>query len=147
MIRVGTEEDVEALIELAREFWTHSGYDEPFCEDSCYNMMSMCLDHKLMAVLEIDGVLEGFACGIVSVLMCTESAIVGTELAWWVSPRRRVGSNGVKLLHKLENLARDAGVKYWNMAYLESSMPARIEGLYQRLGYKKTETAYQKILS
>ena len=42
--------------------------------------------------------------------------------------------------------ARKAGVKYWNMVYLTSSMPDRIEAIYQKMGYVKTEVTYSKVL-
>lgn len=146
MIRNGEEKDMDDIVEMAREFWKHTIYDEEYCPDTVHTIVSMCMDQGLLSVLKIDGMARGFACGIKSPLLANSKVLTGTELAWWVDPEYRKGRNGIGLLKHLENQAKKVGIKYWNMGFMESSMPSIIEGIYQKMGYKKTEVIYTKVL-
>lgn len=147
IVRHGEEKDFPEIIEMAREFWAQTHYkDETFCEDSVTDVLKMCAENKLLSVLEADGELQGFAMGVQSVLLANHNIKVGAELAWWVNPSQRNGVNGLKLLTHIEKLAKEAGIKYWNMIYMETSMPEKIKQIYECLGYKKTETTYTRSL-
>lgn len=146
MIRSGFESDVTQIVTMAEEFWSHAGYDEEYCPDTTKDFLEVSLSQGLLSVLEIDGKLQGFACGIKSGLLGNINVCSGTELAWWVNPSHRSGRNGIGLLKHLEELAKMAGVKYWNMAFMESSMPKEVESIYKKLGYTKKETIYQKVI-
>lgn len=146
MIRDGEDKDLDRIVKMAREFWKHTVYDEEYCPDTVWTMAAMSLDQNLLSVLEIDGVVRGFACGVKGALLGNSSVSTGTELAWWVDTDYRNGKNGIALMKYLENLAKKAGIKYWNMIFMESSMPDVIEGIYQKMGYSKTEVSYTKVL-
>lgn len=145
MIRNGTSEDIPKIIEMAREFWTHTMYEEEFEDYIVEHLSQECINQKMMIVLDVDGV-RGFACGLIGPLMASSKAKIGQEVAWWVDPDYRKGSNGIKLLKGLEGAAKLAGVKYWNMIFMKSSMPDVIEGMYQKMGYTIAEVAYCKRL-
>jgi len=147
MVRSGTELDFESIIDMADSFWLNTIYKEDFCRDTVWVMLKLCLDHQLLSVIELeDGKLVGFACAIKGGLLANSEVYAGTELAWWVDPDHRGGRNGIALLKHLEELARKAGIKYWNMAFMESSMPKVIEEIYKKLGYVVNEVIYTKIL-
>ena len=146
MIRAGTVEDLPAIVEMAREFWQHTVYDDDYCPETVEAMATLCIDQGLMSVLEVRGKAEGFACGVKGALLGNASVVSGTELAWWVNPDCRSGRNGIALLKHIENSARLAGVKHWNMAFMVSSMPAQIEAIYIKMGYIKTEVIYSRVL-
>ena len=146
IVRTGEEKDMDSIVEMAREFWKHTGYDEEYCPDTVYAMASLCLNQGLLSVLEIEGTVNGFACGIKGSLLANSNVSTGTELAWWVNPEHRKGRNGINLLKHLEYQAKKAGIKYWNMLFMESSMPLIIEGIYQKMGYNKAEVYYTKVL-
>lgn len=146
MVRLGTESDFESIIDMADSFWLNTIYKEDFCRDTVWAMLKLCLDQQLLSVIENDGELVGFACAIKGGLLANNEVYAGTELAWWVEPDHRGGRNGIALLKHLEDLARKAGIKYWNMAYMESSMPKIIEEIYKKLGYVVNEVIYTKIL-
>lgn len=146
MIRNGTESDIPRIVEMASEFWAHTIYEEPACGESIASMAKFCIGQGLMAVLEINDKVSGFCCGVRGPVLGNNSSAAGTEIAWWIDPEHRAGSNGIKLLKYTEDLARAAGVKYWNMAYMESSMPDHIKSIYEKLGYKKTEVIYSRVL-
>ncbi len=146
MIRAGTEEDYDDIVRMAREFWSHTIYDETFCEDSVKGMSKVCMDQGLFAVLEIKGVVAGFACGIKGGLLANVNVVTGTEVAWWIDPDYRKGHHGAALLRGLEKMAKDEGVKYWSMVFMESSMPQTVEKIYNIMGYNKSETSCTKVL-
>lgn len=147
MIRRGIEADIDQIVELAREFWKHTLFDDEFCPDTVYAMSQTCIkDHQLMAVLEIDGKLQGFACGVKGPLLANSEILCGTEIAWWVDEKHRKGRNGISLLKELERQAQQAGIKYWTMGFMESSMPDIVEGIYIRMGYNKSETLFTKVI-
>ena len=145
-VRPGTPEDFGAIVKMARDFWAHTMYDDPFDEGSVEGMAKTCYDHGLLSVLEVDGVQEGFACGLKGGLLANNAVPCGTEVAWWVNPDFRSGSNGIRLLKHLESLAKAQNIKYWNMSCMYSSMPDHVTELYERLGYRKAEIAYTRVL-
>ena len=146
MIRLGEYKDVPNIVEMAWAFWEHAPYDEPFEPDLVETMAKMCIDNDMMAVLDIDGEVEGFACGVTGPLLASSQALTGSEIAWWVNPGQRSKNSGIALLQTLEELAKAKGVKYWNMLLMESSMPKQVENIYKKMGYVKTETTYSKVL-
>jgi N-acetylglutamate synthase-like GNAT family acetyltransferase len=145
MIRKGTYSDIPKIIEMATKFWADTIYDEECEPESVDHLSRVCIDQGLMVVLDLDGVC-GFACGIKSPLMASSKAFMGVEVAWWVEPEHRAGRNGLRLLKSLEASAHDAGIKYWNMLFMESSMPDTVEKIYQKMGYNRNETTYIKRL-
>ena len=146
MIRDCTEKDIPALVEMSREFWQHTLYkDEAFQDDAVIGMIDKTMEDELCLVLEINGNVEGFVCGIKGVLLANFDVSAGTELAWWVNKDYRKGSDGIKLLKAIEQRAKKVGIKYWNMAYMNSSMPDSIKKIYESMGYKENESLYTKV--
>lgn len=146
MVRDGNKDDLPAVVEMAREFWQHTMYNEPFDADYVEFMASMAVDHGLLAILELDGVTEGFVAGLKSPLLACADVLSGTEIAWWVNPSARKGRNGIALMQHIEQMAKAQGIKYWNMIVMESCQPEVGAAIYERLGYKKSETSYTRVL-
>lgn len=146
MVRNGTFQDIQTIIVMAREFWAHTGYEDVYDSASVGKMARTCINYGLMSVLEIEGRVCGFACGLPSQLLANHSVMTGTEVAWWVNPENRSGRNGISLLRHLEKQAKEKGIKYWNMIFMESSMPEQVEKIYQSLGYTKAEVTYTRKL-
>lgn len=146
MVRNGNTGDLDAVVQMAEEFWRHTRYDVPFDPVHVRSMAAMALDHGLLAILEIDGEAEGFVAGVKGPLLGNASVVSGTEIAWWVNPGARKGRNGIALMQHIEQMARDQGVKYWNMVYMESCMPEVVAAIYEHLGYEKSETSYTRVL-
>lgn len=67
------------------------------------------------------------------------------EMFWWVDEDHR-GRVGLKLLKAFEAEARVAGCDRITMAYMETSMPERVQALYSNLGYKPYEHHWIKNL-
>lgn len=146
MVRNGNTGDLDAVVRMAEEFWRHTRYDVPFDPVHVRVMAALALDHGLLAILELDGQIEGFTAGVKGPLLGNASVLSGSEIAWWVNPDARKGRNGIALMQHIEKMARDQGVRYWNMIVMESCMPEVGAAIYERLGYEKSETSYTRVL-
>ena len=143
MIRQATEYDIPELVKLGREF-------VETCTDYTYNKSSVA--ETLRAVINGAGVIfisENGArltgtIGLLSFPLYISGEKVASELFWWVKPKYRKGSAGLKLLIAAERWAEEEGCKRIAMISLERSMPERTSALYVRRGYDKTETTYSK---
>jgi GNAT superfamily N-acetyltransferase len=130
---------------MCGRFWEHTLFDEPFDSEHTRTMVEMALEHGLLAVVDLDG-LVGFVAGVKSFLIGSKEAMYGTELAWWIEPEHRKGRLGIDLMLTIEEMAKSEGIKYWTMASMESSNPEVSNKIYSRLGYKKSETYWTKVL-
>ena len=146
MIREARQDDFDSILDLCGEFWTHTVFDEEFEPEHCVQMIQLAYDHGLLAVLEIDGLVVGFVAGVKSFLLGSNKAMYGTELAWWVKPEYRGGRNGINLLKFIEELAKSQGVKYWCMISMQSSMPDKVNRMYEKMGYSLSEMTYLKVV-
>lgn len=145
MIRRGLYCDLDDIVRLARDFWSHTIYDEPFDSQLVRDIAAQCIDNNLMAVLDLDGVV-GFTCAVKGPLLACSSVFTATEIAWWIDPEYRKGRYGIELMKFIESLAKEQGVKYFNMISMESCSPEVAERIYQCSGYHKTETSHTKVL-
>lgn len=146
MTRDGTEADIPAVIEMAREFWQHTMYTEDFDAEQVEFMTRLALSQGLLAVLEVEGKVEGFTAGISGPLLANGATLVATEIAWWVNPAARRGRHSLDLLNHIEAQAKAAGVKYWTMVTMQSCAPEVASRIYLSRGYKHSETSYTRIL-
>ena len=143
MIRRATESDFESILNLSEKFWESTIYSEPFDRDHAMVMVKLSFDLGLLAVIDT-GQVVGFCAAIMAPILGSPCAYGATELAWYVSPESRGGKNGVKLMQFMEEIAKEAGVKYFTMISMHSSMD--VGSIYERLGYTKTETSYTKVI-
>ena len=146
MIRHADKNDIPKILEMSAKFWLRTQFDEPFNAEHTQAMVEMAISHGLLAVLVVDGSVNGFVAGIKSFLLGSQEAICATELAWWVEPEHRKGRNGVALVKFIENAAKEQGVKYWTMVSMQSSEPEQANSLYKALGYELSEESHTKRL-
>ena len=147
MIRDCLDSDISALVEMSREFWQHSPYSEQeFIDADVKSMIQATIKDNLCFVYDVDGIAQGFICGVKGPLMVNFGVLIGTELAWWVNEDHRKSSGGLKLLRAIEQRAKELGLKYWNMCYMQSSMPESMKKIYKSMGYKETESIYMRAL-
>jgi GNAT superfamily N-acetyltransferase len=146
MIRDATKEDFDQILDCCEEFWAYTRYKEPFCREHTRMYVQMAYDHGLLAVVDIDEIIVGFVAGVKSALMGNPDVLTGTELAWWISPGHRKNMHAIKLLKFIEGKAQEAGIKYWNMVSMQSSMPEEVNALYEKMGYEHSETSYTKVM-
>ena len=67
MIRRAEQKDIERCVELGHHFYKQTAYGQvPYCYESASITMNFSLDQGLFAVLEVDGIVEGFILGLMS---------------------------------------------------------------------------------
>ena len=145
MIRKATPQDFDVILDMASEFWRHTQFDEPFDREHTLNVVQLCYDQDLLIVAEDDGIC-GFIAAIKTPLLCSSLSKAATELAWYVTPKKRGTLHGIRLIEDLESLCIEQEVKYLSMAFMETSMPEKVKKLYESLGYTLQETLYTKRL-
>lgn len=145
MIRSATIDDIDQILVMSAHFWEQTIYEEPFVYEDTRIMVEVSLDHGLLAVADLDGVV-GFVAGVKAPLLGNHTVLTGTELAWWLEPEHRKGRLGIDLMLYIEKLAKMQGIKYWNMVSMESSSPEIANKIYGKLGYSKTETSHTKVI-
>lgn len=69
--------------------------------------------------------------------------LFATELFWWVDPERR--GAGVRLLRAAERWATERGARALQVVAPRSN--DRLGAIYERLGFTRVETCYQRELS
>jgi GNAT superfamily N-acetyltransferase len=146
VIRKGYPEDFDQILLLCERFWQETEFDDPFEPQQSFFMLNMAYNHGILAVVEIEDKIVGFSAGIKSPLLGNGQVFSGVELAWWINPEHRAGTLGSKLFDFMEDLAKKAGVKYWCMVSLQSSMPEKVNKFYERKGYHLSEQTYMRCL-
>lgn len=146
MIRKAEIKDFEIILDMCAEFWQHTQFEEPFRRYHTRKMIQMAYDHELLIVAENGGEVVGFLAAIKSPLLGSDLAWMATELAWWINPSNRGTMLGMKLIETFEKLCMEQGVKYVNMAFMETSMPEQIKSMYKKFGYTLQETMYTKVI-
>lgn len=147
MIRDATREDYPVLESMCQSFWNSLDFDEEYEQGSSEMYLDIALSQNLLFVYESDNKIKGFVAGCMIPLMGSKSTFSGTEQAWWVDPYYRGTTIGARLKKHIEKAAKNLGCKYWNMVALESSMPQEIKAMYEKDGYRVTETTYMKRLT
>ena len=143
-IRLATENDIPDILRMCEKFWAQTDYKVPFDEPSALILIDMCMGQSLGMVLDIGGAV-GFVMGIRFPLLGNNAYTIGAEMAWWVDEEYRSGKNGYELMQAIENAAKESGVHFWTMMNLESLQPEVAERIYERAGYKKTESTFLKV--
>lgn len=80
--------------------------------------------------------------GIITEFMTSE-ALTCVEMFWYVDEEYR-GTWGIKLLKYFEEMAKASGCVRIAMAYMENSMPERVQKLYTKMGYTPYEHHWMK---
>jgi GNAT superfamily N-acetyltransferase len=146
IIREGEERDIKNILVMAERCWEHTIYEEKFNAEIPELLLLGCIENNLLSVLEVDGVLNGFAASVKAPLMASSEAYNGTEIGLWLEPEHRKGGKGVRLIKHIESLAKKSGIKYFNLVFMMSLMPEIMQGIYEAIGYTKSEVVYTKVL-
>lgn len=150
MIRAGKLEDFDQILVLCGRFWQETVffkvYNVPFQPDHACNMVKMAYEHEILAVVEENQEIVGFAAGITAPLLGNGDFTSGIELAWWINPEHRSLNLGSKLFDFMQELAGAAGVDWWCMVSLQSSNPDKVNRFYEKKGYHLSEMTYMRCL-
>lgn len=147
MIRKAVESDIPVCVEMTRDFCKINGYQDhiPFDEETVKEWMAVGIQQGMLSVAVKDNEVVGFVLGVISPSIVNKDILVGCELAWWMQPKHRGGRLGIQLLKHIEVSAKENGAKIWSMMCLEALEPDKVERMYMKLGYKKSERTSIKV--
>jgi len=146
MVRHATLSDFPEVCRMARDFHASTEYRQiPFDEASCYLLFQSALESDTVFVSE-NGEVNGFILGLPFPCPLNRMVTMVSEMAWWVDPEYRNTSAGIRLLQSLERAAKAYGSMSLTMICLESMEPDKVQGIYERMGYKQTERAFMRSL-
>lgn len=149
MVRVATDADIPRVVELAQAFLVEAGYDPEVSAGCAPDQVKLVMTHESPVPLVLENPLkdppykriDGFFGAIV-----TKHPINGLmtafELAWYVTPEKRAGTGGWKLLKFGEELAFKLGADVMQL----SSLDDKVGGFLQRAGYTARETTWVRSL-
>ena len=144
VIRPATHEDVPALVVMGQQFVQTEMYRDLLHENSAQISVAMVslIDHEsgTILVLECEGVLVGMM-GIICAPHFLSGEIYASEMFWWVTPGKR--GDGVRILRAAELWAKKCGATKFQMV----APTERVGRFYDRMGFTRVETSYQKALS
>ncbi|MEF2156391.1 GNAT family N-acetyltransferase [Luteimonas sp. FXH3W] len=146
MIRAATLDDVGAIVDMARKFYATTDYANfaPFDETAMTHLVAGLVDHVLL-IAEQDGQPVGMVGLMVSPFLFSPSQTFATEIVWWVEESARSNGVGIELLRAVEPACKQKGCTSIQMMHLATS-PKQAGLLYQRLGYRHSETSYFKVI-
>lgn len=151
VIREAEPDDLEALLEMGKAFFDHSGsssfttFDEASFTTTLMSLMSGIAGGSLL-VADVDGRAIGMAACVVFPFYANMETKIGQEIFWWVKPEYRKGIGG-SLMDELEAAAGRKGAKIFIGANLSGEHDAAFARLYRRRGYSPGEQTHIRILA
>ena len=147
MIRAMTLDDLPEVARLGAVFHAKAGWDEiEYNEADCIASLTKFMETgSFIGLVADDGHIVGMVGGIISPVYFNYSHISGEELFWYVAdcaPQM----TGIKLLKAMESEARAHGCRSWQMKSLDRLGGERMVRLYDRMGYRRSESLFIKEL-
>lgn len=144
-IRRMIETDIGQVIEIAHEF-----YEEQLCKAGVLleddeilsdEMKAVMRSHNCLTLVSVENdIVTGVISGFINKRMFFKG-IACQELIWFVRRDKRV--DGIKLLKEFEKMCIDLGCSEIIMVAFTNT---KAEGIYNKFGYSKLETNFQKKL-
>lgn len=139
MLRIATDKDFELIKSMVLQFayeTEYKDYVDPVKLGAVIEDMLEGDPSKKIIILHGD---VGIIAGVINPIMLG-TALMSTEVIWWVEPEHRNNAVGVELLEAYENWAKSCGCKLTTMVCLDDS----VGKLYEKLGYTLRERTYLK---
>ena len=147
IIRAGTEEDLDQLVELSRRFLNASPYSAftTVNESRVRNMLLGVLEFGGLFVAVEDERIVGAIAGQI-LTQWYDSTPVAAELGWWVEPELRGRPSAIGLLRAFERWGAERGAVGVVLSDLLVAGEAPAGELFERLGYEVVERSHFKKL-
>lgn len=145
-IRQATLEDVPAIVAMglrfaADEYRDYLRPDPAALEQLARNVITGATSIGFVAE-DADAALVGMI-GLMTYQQPMAGALVATEIVWWMEPEARGARAAIHLLNKGETWAREQGATKFQMI----APTDHVGAFYERMGFKKLETHYQRSLA
>lgn len=147
IVRNATEADVGAIIRMARKFYATTSYAKfsPISAVAVAGLAEAMMSTGTMLLAEHDGKVVGMAGLMIVPFYFNPEVRTAHEVVWWVDPEAQGAGAGKALLAAVEPACRAAGATAVQMIHLENS-PPQAAALYERAGYRYSESCYTKEL-
>jgi hypothetical protein len=144
MIRIAEINDLPNLLRMSESFFNVSGYAEltTFNAADSEELLIRLID---LGTILTDGknAMLGF---IIFPLFMNKQTIISQELFWWVDKEIRGTTAGIKLLKMAEKISKESGASVMSMLSLEDLDGEKVNKMYSKLGYKRKEQSYMRVL-
>ncbi len=143
MIRPANASDAPVIARLGAKFFDQAGWSDclAYNEADCADFLRKTIGQPHFICLVSGDPMDGMAAGFVAPAYFNATQIVGEELFWWSE-----GRGGLRLLDALEAEARNRGCIAFTMKALAMLGGERMTKLYERRGYRPSESAFIKRL-
>lgn len=148
IVRNATEQDIDALAVMAREFLAYSAYGTMIAPSDVdiRTGISSIVNAGSMFVAEVEGRIVGVVAGALAPMWFAPSIVCAVELAWWVDPAHRMSRIPFCLMRALEEWAVASGARLLCMSELVINGETPIARMLGRMGYVNTERTHVKEL-
>jgi GNAT superfamily N-acetyltransferase len=146
-VRKATEADIPGIVAMAEKFYATTSFAAwaPFNSNTIENLASALTRDHVVLVAESDDKLVGMVGLFVAPFIFNRDVNAACEVVWWVEPNAQGHGIGKALLAAIEPACRTRGCKSIQMIHLASS-PPQAAAIYERAGFRHTETSYMKIV-
>lgn len=147
-IRKATQNDYPALLAIGHKFFAFNPYRHysSLDEMSLLRTFHQLTSDHILLIAEEDIQIIGTAAAFIAPTFWNHNDLQGLEAFWWVDEAHRGDGTGEALRAVLQEIAKDKGVKFWNMIALKESMHDAVCAKYIRAGMDHIETVYMKVL-
>jgi GNAT superfamily N-acetyltransferase len=147
-VRIASPADTDALLAMGARFFAFSPFARltTFDPEHARASIEQMREAGVVLVATVDGEIVGGLLGLLTPLWFNQSAMVASEVAWWVDPQYRGGAAGVRLLYTFEAWAKERGATAVSLSdlVLDGEQPAG--SLIDKLGYTLVERSHVKVL-
>lgn len=148
MIRFAEPADAPKVAEMCAKFYDMALSDMlgEYDQRAAQNLVvatAMASD-ACTIVAEVDGNMVGVMCVISNRHILNPSALIASELFWWVEPEHRKSGLGKDMLAKAEDWAKELGCRGMVMVTMHGIDHERNGAFYERSGYSPLEHSYFK---
>ena len=149
MIREATKKDIPFIFPMLAEFFQYAKLDKWGLSIDGRSLIGTMIhliedDHSVLYVLEINGDIVGTIAGTNAGWYANYKQFKAQELWYWVCPKYRKGTAGIKLLNALIDWAKEMNATSLMMISLPNKQRSKIERLYKRKGFTLTEKIYER---
>lgn len=148
VIRRAEWHELPSVVSLCQQFHAETEWqDIPFVPDVMLAALTALLSDDSNNLLVVaDGEQIVGAVGIQIAPMYWGTDAVATELFWYIDPAYRGRSCSLRLFQQAEAWAKEAGAKVMLMGSLATS-PPHVRTMYERAGYRYSQSAFIKRLN
>jgi len=146
-VRHAKLEDVPAIVEMSAKFYATTTYAQwaEFNPETVHDLASNLMENHVMLVAEDGDQLVGMVGLFAAPFMFNSDVCAAYEVVWWVDPDAQGRGAGKALLAAIEPACAEKGCRAIQMVHLSTS-PPQAAAIYERTGYRHSESSYTKVL-